>query len=164
MESMMTEYTRKKRREGIGLTIISLLFVALGLFSFFVVGNHLLAMIVIPFFGTALMVGMFQTVRPGQDLPPALGTICCFGMALSGVVLFLSDLLRANALGWRQGVALPVGILATAFFGGGGIYLVSSARCVGVARRHTGDQHPNRRKVRRLLREWDHDNVYRLGQ
>lgn len=124
MDAIVISYMRKKRREGILLTIISTIFIAAGVFIFCVVGNSWLAVVTVPFFGAVLLVGIFQTVRPGQDLPPALAIIGCFGMGASGVLLILSDLLEINALAWRQGAALPVGIIVTVFFGGGGILLL----------------------------------------
>lgn len=141
MDAMLILYMRKKRREGILLTIISTIFIAAGAFIFCVVGNPWLAVVTVPFFGAMLLVGIFQTARPGQDLPPALAIIGCFGMGASGVLLILSDLLGINALAWRQGAALPVGIIVTVLFGGGGWggFCSSFVRCAGVGRRDVSD-------------------------
>lgn len=115
---------RKQRWEGILLTIISTIFIAAGVFILCVVGNPWLAATAIPFFGAMLPIGVFQIVRPGRDLPSALATICCFGLAASGVALILTEVLEIHALGRRQGAALPVGIIITIVFGGGGMLLL----------------------------------------
>lgn len=116
-------YLRKERREGILLALTGALFVALGIVVF-MIGNTWLALIGVLFFGTCIPLGIFQALRPGRHLRPALGIIGALGFAAAGVIMIVGAVSGVEFLGTRQGVALPLGILLVAFFGVGAVLLI----------------------------------------
>ena len=116
---------RKKRREGILLTIGSAIFVALGVLGHYAFGGRMVTLVGIPFFGSCMLIGIFQTVKPGRGLPNWLAIVCCLVMGAAGVMIIVFHAQGLEVFRWYQRHwEMPVGIAMTVFFGGGGILLL----------------------------------------
>ena len=116
---------RKKRREGILLTIGSAIFVALGVLGHYAFGDRMVTLVGIPLFGSCMLIGIFQTLKPGRGLPNGLVILCSLVMGAAGVMntVFHMQGLEVARWYWRHW-EMPVGIAMTVFFGGGGILLL----------------------------------------
>jgi len=79
----------------------------------------------IPFFGSCMLIGIFQTVKPGRGLPNWLAIVCCLVMGAAGVMIIVFHAQELEVFQWyRRHWEMPVGIAMTVFFGGGGILLL----------------------------------------
>ena len=115
---------KSQRTESIVLTIIASVFVLAGIIMMFN-GEPLFGLLAVIFFGSGLGVGIHQLVRPNQELPAALGIVGALGFAIAGGLLIYGELNGQNFMGRRQALALPIGVVAVIFFGGGALLLIA---------------------------------------
>ncbi len=119
----MSYMFKNQRTESIVLTIIGSFFVVAGIIMMFN-GELLFGLLAVIFFGSGLTIGVHQLARPNQELPAALGIVGALGFALTGALLVYGELTGREFLGRRQALALPIGLIALIFFGGGAVLLV----------------------------------------
>ena len=115
---------KNQRTESVVLTIIASVFVLAGIIMMFN-GEPLFGLLAVIFFGSGLGIGVHQLVRPDQELPAALGIAGALGFAIAGGLLIYGELNGQNFMGRRQALALPIGVLAVIFFGGGALLLIA---------------------------------------
>lgn len=123
MSTTAVVQSRKERWRGALLAIISTAFIAVGVLAFCRTGSPWLVLMLCPLFGAMLLTGVFQMVRPGQGIPPALTIIGCFGLTASAAMFTIGEQLDSGVPAWRKQLVLIVGTVATVFFGGGGMLL-----------------------------------------
>lgn len=111
------------RWKGVLLALVAAVLVVLGAFAGVAAGQAWLAMLTVPFFGGAMLVGAYQAVRPGRLLPPAMVMLIGALWSLAGAVLIIASVIDAPAVvpDDMRMFARVLGIATILFFGGGAL-------------------------------------------
>lgn len=124
-ETIIRSARRKKRREGVLLTLLGVVFAAVGVFLLLVAENPWMGAMGICFGLMGILTGIVEVRARPSLLTDIMLTVACFFFAATGAVMILSGLLAPGAWGWRGGGAGIIGGgLCLAFFGPGTVILV----------------------------------------
>ncbi|GGD38349.1 hypothetical protein GCM10010915_18960 [Microbacterium faecale] len=124
-ETVIRSARRKKRREGVLLTLLGVVFAAVGVFLLLVVENPWMGAVSVCFGLMGILTGIVEMRARPSLLTDIMLTVACFFFAATGAVMILSGLLAPGAWGWRGGGAGIIGGgLCLAFFGPGTVILV----------------------------------------
>lgn len=135
MRGRVRTHRQVERREGIKLSLVSLLFVVGGGFLWFGLGQPM-GLVAIAFFGACLLVGLVQIggtdTRVGRWALVVGALVLGLGCGLAALVMFVDP--GAAPPGRSAALGVIVGVVGFGFFFGGGL-LVLIRRMSGRDRR-----------------------------